>query len=106
TISGFSITEGRCGIFLNNAEHCIINDNKISGQEVGIYLFRSGNNLLNNNMVYSNKDCGIKLLTSPDNIIYNNYFSNKRNARDNKRNIWNKSTGNYWSDYEGTDENG
>ena len=105
-ISDFSIRDGRCGIFLNNAENCIINGNKISNQEAGIYLFKSGNNLLNNNMVYSNLDCGIKLLASSDNVIRGNYFDNAENARDYKFNVWNKSTGNYWSDYEGTDENG
>ncbi|WP_239451281.1 PKD domain-containing protein [Methanosarcina horonobensis] len=105
-VSGFSVTEGRCGIFLNNVRNCTISDNKISNQEVGIYLFKSGNNLLINNMVYSNLDCGVKLLTSPDNVIYGNYFNNMENARDNKLNTWNKSKGNYWSDYEGTDENG
>jgi parallel beta-helix repeat protein len=105
-ISGFSITEGRCGIFLNNADNCVISGNKISNQEAGIYLFESGNNLLSNNMVYSNLDCGIKMLASSDNIIRGNYFDNTENARDNKFNVWNGSTGNYWSDYKGTDENG
>ena len=105
-ISDFSLTEGRCGVFLNNAENCIINGNKISNQGAGIYLFKSGNNLLNNNMVYSNLDCGIKLLASSDNVIRGNYFDNTENARDYKFNVWNESTGNYWSDYKGTDENG
>ena len=105
-ISGFSITDGRCGIFLNKVENCTISDNKISNQEAGIYLFESGNNLLINNMVYSNLDCGIKLLASPGNVICGNYFDNVKNARDNKFNTWNDSKGNYWSDYEGQDENG
>ncbi len=105
-ISGFSITEGRCGVFLNKVENCTINDNKILNQEVGIYLFESGNNLLSNNMVYSNLDCGIKLLASSNNLIYGNYFNNTDNARDNKFNVWNDTKGNYWSDYNGTDENG
>ncbi|AKB18251.1 MULTISPECIES: PKD domain-containing protein [unclassified Methanosarcina] len=105
-ISDFSITNGRCGVFLNNAENCIINGNKISNQEAGIYLFKSDNNLLNNNMVYSNLDCGIKLLASSNNVIRGNYFDNAENARDYKFNVWNESKGNYWSDYEGTDENG
>lgn len=105
-ISGFSITKGRCGVFLNNVENCTISDNKISNQEVGVYLLESRNNLLNNNMVYSNMDCGIKLLSSPDNVICGNYFNNHNNVRDNKFNTWNDSKGNYWSDYEGADENG
>jgi parallel beta-helix repeat protein len=105
-ISGFSITDGRCGIFLNKVENCTISDNKISNQEVGVYLFESGNNLLSNNMVYSNTDCGVKLVASPYNIICGNYFNNVENVRDNKFNIWNDSKGNYWSDYTGGDENG
>jgi parallel beta-helix repeat protein len=105
-ISGFSITDGRCGIFLNRVNNCTISNNKISNQEVGLYLFESRNNLLNNNMVYSNLDCGVKLLTSPDNVIYGNYFNNTNNVRDNKFNTWNDSRGNYWSDYQGPDENG
>ncbi|WP_410509604.1 PKD domain-containing protein [Methanosarcina hadiensis] len=105
-VSGFSITDGRYGIFLNNIEGCTISSNKISNQEVGIYLFGSGNNLLTNNMVYSNSGCGIKLLASPDNVICGNYFNNIVNVRDNKLNTWNDSVrGNYWSDYEGLDEN-
>ncbi|WP_235283625.1 MULTISPECIES: PKD domain-containing protein [unclassified Methanosarcina] len=105
-ISDFSITEGRCGVFLNKAENCIISGNKISNQEAGIYLFESGNNRLSNNMVYSNLDCGIKLVASSNNVIRGNYFDNTENARDNKFNVWNGGTGNYWSDYKGTDENG
>ncbi|AAM06291.1 TPA: PKD domain-containing protein [Methanosarcina acetivorans] len=105
-INFFSITDGRCGIFLNNVENCVINGNKISNQEAGIYLLNSRNNLLTNNMVYSNEDCGLKLLASSENIIYGNYFDNVENARDNRFNVWNNSKGNYWSDYGGTDENG
>ncbi|WP_440948190.1 PKD domain-containing protein [Methanosarcina sp. T3] len=105
-INYFSITDGRCGIFLNNVENCVIKGNKISNQEAGIYLFNSRNNLLINNMVYSNQDCGLKLLASSENVIYGNYFENIENARDNKFNVWNKSKGNYWNDYEGTDKSG
>jgi PKD repeat protein len=39
-------------------------------------------------------------------VIYNNYFSNTNNARDDKLNIWNRTSSNYWSDYTGKDENG
>jgi len=105
-INFFSITDARCGVFLNNVENCVINGNKISNQEAGIYLFNSRNNLLTNNMVFSNEDCGLKLLASSDNLIHGNYFDNAENIRDNKFNVWNMSKGNYWSDYEGTDENG
>lgn len=105
-ISGFSITNGRCGIFINSVKNCTIADNKISNQEVGIYLFESGNNLLSNNMIYSN-GCGIKLFASPGNVICGNYFNNTENVMDDKFNTWNDSKkGNYWSDNENLDENG
>lgn len=105
SISGFSITEGRCGIFLNKVQNCTISNNKISNQEVGIYLFESDSNFLSDNMLYANLDCGLKMLASPNNIICGNYFNNANNARDNKFNTWNDTKGNYWSDYNGTDEN-
>jgi len=59
------------------------------------------------------------VLLSSNNLIYNNYFSNTNNAQDNKNNFWNITKtpgtnivggpwlgGNYWSDYEGVDEDG
>ncbi len=106
TISGFSLTDSKCGIYLNRAQNCIINNNNISGNNIGICLFKSDNNTLSDNLVSSNANCGIKLLTSSGNTIYNNYFNNMNNARDDKLNLWNRSSGNYWNDYAGKDENG
>jgi PKD repeat protein len=48
----------------------------------------------------------MKALSSAGNIIYNNRFNNTNNAFENKLNIWNSTTGNYWSDYTGTDKDG
>jgi parallel beta-helix repeat protein len=106
TISGFSIADSKCGIYLSSAENCIINYNNISGNNVGICLFKSENNTLSNNLVYSNTACGIRSLTSSGNTIYSNYFDNINNARDDKLNVWNWTSGNYWSDYTGKDEDG
>jgi parallel beta-helix repeat protein len=106
TISGFSITDSKCGIYLNGAQNCTINNNNISGNNIGICLFKSDNNTLSNNLVYSNADCGIKSFTSSGNAVYNNYFNNTNNARDDKINIWNRTSGNCWSDYTGSDEDG
>ena len=101
TISGFSIVNSKCGIYLNSAENCFISDNDISKNYIGICLSKSDNNTLSNNIVYSNIDCGIKSLTSAGNAIYNNCFNNTNNARENKFNVWNRTAGNYWSDYAG-----
>lgn len=110
TISGFSITDSKCGIYLNDAQNCIVSNNILSGNSIGICLFKSDNNTLSNNIVSSNADCGIKSFTSSGNAIYNNYFNNTNNARDeklnDKPNTWNRTSGNCWSDYTGKDEDG
>ena len=106
TISGFSIVDSKCGIYLNGAQNCTISSNNISKNDIGICLSKSDNNTLSNNIVYSNIDCGIKSFTSSGNAIYNNYFNNTNNARDDKLNVWNRTSGNYWSDYTGQDEDG
>ena len=106
TISGFSIVNSKCGIYLNGAQNCTIRSNNISKNGIGICLSKSDNNTLSNNIVYSNIDCGIKSFTSAGNAIYNNCFNNTNNAREDKLNVWNRTTGNYWSDYTGQDEGG
>lgn len=106
TISGFSIADSKCGIYLSSVQNCIINNNNISGNNIGICLFKSENNTLSNNLVYSNTDCGIRSLTSSGNTIYSNYFNNTNNARDDKLNVWNRTSGNCWSDYTGKDGDG
>ena len=106
TISGFSIADGKCGIYLYGVQNCTINNNNISGNNIGICLFKSDSNTLSDNLVSSNADCGIRLFISSGNMIYNNYFNNLNNVRDDKSNLWNLSSGNYWSDYAGKDENG
>lgn len=106
TISGLSVSQGDCGFYLNGVQNCLISNNNISKNEIGICLYNSGNNTLNDNVMYSNTECGIKLLGSSENIIYNNCFNNTKNVIENKPNVWNYTRGNYWSDYTGTDMDG
>jgi parallel beta-helix repeat protein len=107
TIRGFSIIGGKRGIYLNGAQNCRIKGNDISENKIGIYLFNSNKNALNENIIYSNLECGIKIASSEGNLIYRNYFNNMNNSREDKLNIWNSTdSGNYWSDYTGTDKNG
>ena len=97
-ISGFTVQNAtsysKAGICLDNVEHCNVSDNNVSGNNLGILLSSSSNNL-----------------------IYNNYFNNTNNAYDTGINTWNitittepniidgpSTGGNYWSDYMGSDD--
>ena len=121
-ISGFNATRatgsGMAGIYLNGADHCNISENNCSNNCEGIKLRKSSNNRLTSNTANSNSDYGISLSLSKGNLIYNNYFNNTNNAYDNRNNQWNITKtggtniiggphlgGNYWSDYDGSDEN-
>jgi len=105
TISGISIINSNCGIYLKDAQNCIINGNNITNNEIGICLSRSENNTLSTNRIYSNTKYGIKVLSSQDNIIHENYFKNTNNAMNDEFDSWNYTSGNYWNDYTGKDEN-
>lgn len=84
-IQGFTIKNGNNGIILNNSSHNIIKENNILNTNCGIYIDElSGNNL----------------------IYLNNIINNIKNAYDLSTNFWNYSSdGNYWDDYNGTDDN-
>jgi len=107
------------GIYLtSSSNNTLINNSANSNDEIGIRLLGSDdNNLTSNNA--SNNDIGVHLTSSDNNTIYNNYFNNTNNAYDDGTNTWNITAkpgtniiggpnlgGNYWSDYEGSDENG
>ena len=125
-ISGFTVNidapgGSMPGIRLHGANHCTISGNTISKNYEGISLYYSNNNTLAGNNVSSNFNHGIVILSSGNNTIYNNYFDNSRNTRflgTDYKNYWNVTNitgpnivgghyigGNYWSDYNGLDNN-
>lgn len=93
-------------------------DNRIhDNTKDGIFLDRTDNNSIYDNNCSSNDQQGIHLNCSSNNTIHNNYFNNTHNAWDDGTNVWNTTKtdgtnivggsylgGNYWSDYDGTDE--
>ncbi|MCK5040537.1 MAG: right-handed parallel beta-helix repeat-containing protein [Candidatus Aenigmarchaeota archaeon] len=111
------------GIFLGKSSHNKIAYNEIYDNEYGLRLeASSNNNNINDNTITLN-DNGLSITPSCDNpnLIYNNYFSgNTINAEDGGDTFWNTGTiqpgpnivggqnisGNYFSDYNGTDNNG
>jgi len=79
-VSGFNITDG----------------------QTGLYLEGGGNSTVTENNVFANTAYGIRVNNSNDNtIVHNNFISNAKHAWDNGTNNWNSTYfqgGNYWSD--------
>ena len=99
------------GIDLWDSCYNIIKNNTIKlNNGDGIELFDSSNdNILFGNTISSNNGFGLILdYYSYFNIIYhNNFLNNTQNANDKCNNTWDNgypSGGNYWDDYNGTDE--
>ena len=109
------------GIYLYSSRNNTLTNNNLSNNGAGIFLYESSNNVLTNNNA-SNNDYVIYLDSSSNNIIYlNNFINNDENVySEESTNIWNSTepitytyngstyanyTGNYWSDYNGTDDN-
>jgi parallel beta-helix repeat protein len=124
TLTNNNVNNNRwCGIGLREKS----NDNDITGNNAsnnncGINLENScSNNTLANNTMNNNNWCGIHLWNSCNNRIYFNNFNNSNNVDSHSNNSWYSAiemyytyngsiyknyTGNYWSDYGGTDTDG
>jgi parallel beta-helix repeat protein len=99
------------GIRMEFATHNVIANNiLVNNRGYGMYLWESTDNLFYGNTVKQSFWDGLMLgYTSMHNTFYhNNFIDNPENAFDPAgNNIWdNGSSGNYWSDYTGSDCNG
>jgi parallel beta-helix repeat protein len=108
-ISDNEISDGDYGIMIEDSQNNTITNNIIYVNEVGIYIENSENNTFNENSILEN-NIGIQLTeTSTNNDIYhNNFIENEVQATDSGTNTWDDGagTGNFWSDYTGTDSDG
>lgn len=81
-IYGFTIKDGKYGIYLDNVENCNIANNNISNNDDGIYLCDSSSNNITGNSISNNGDDGICLYVttvkahSSNNNITGNDISN------------------------------
>ena len=110
----------------NNITGCSINNTNANGINIinsdysNIYrckIYNSGNNGIyirdtseNNSIINCNikdNEFGVRIVGSINNDIYLNHFENENNSRsDSSPNAWDNGTaGNYWSDYDGLDNN-
>ncbi|RLF53722.1 MAG: hypothetical protein DRN24_00125 [Thermoplasmata archaeon] len=98
-------------IKLNNSNHNTIkNNNIINNTWISIILRNSSNNIIIKNNILNNRNGILIDSTSNNNILYYNNFINNTyyNANDYGKNTWYSTklyVCNYWSDYNGTDEN-
>ena len=71
-ISGFKVEAEETGIYLFGCSGCIITNNDLSDNEIGVSLSSSNNNTISGNRANSNKFHGIQLVTSEWNTLLNN----------------------------------
>jgi parallel beta-helix repeat protein len=118
TVKNVQINNFSCGIGLFGSHNNTISNVLLVNHGVGLSLTASDNNTFNGNTLMSNGQ-GFYLFMCYNNCIYNNSFiNNTKQVFDNwfinpglpkeleSVNIWYmNTTGNYWSDYNGTDNN-
>ena len=77
-ITGFTVRDAYYrgyGIYLYEAEHCIVSDNKATNNDYGVYLYDSSNNNIAINTASNNDWSGIYLDSSSNNNITGNTAS-------------------------------
>lgn len=99
----------RFGVYLTNSTNNTITKNNIQkNNQIGIKFDYSDNNTIHKNSIQENLIRGTILYYSNNNtFLHNNFLKNKEALTNiNSTNFFdNGFEGNYWSDYNGTDEN-
>jgi len=119
TIIENNLTNSSSGIYFCDSSNNTLSKNNIKNNLWGINFdyFNSNNSVVRN--LIENNTYGIYVMESPDNIfLHNTFLNNSKQVTDlviktqtwlfdPSINIWdNGAEGNYWSDYNGTDNNG
>jgi parallel beta-helix repeat protein len=103
------------GIFMWQSVYNNISGNRLDYNEYGVYLGEhSEHNTFIDNTIINSSHVGISFFDSSSNVFYHNNFNNTLNFYDSgldhynnpSTNSWdNGKEGNYWSDYNGADQN-
>jgi len=109
TVERLDLANNINGLLLANTNDSRIAMSTFSDNRYGIYLWGSSDNELISNNVTSNLWSGIHLSVSSGNYIFHNNLVNNSYSvyTDYSTNFWNydyPSGGNYWEDYNGTDD--
>ena len=111
TISGNNITGNHVGIFVYMSGGTIISENYIIANGIGVWLHAGSNRVVRNDII--NNSRGVLVAISGNSIQHNNFVNNNVQADVNEApsatNTWDggyPSGGNYWSNYNGTDNDG
>jgi parallel beta-helix repeat protein len=93
------------GISFYSSSGNAVSGNTIRNNYNGISFYSSSGNAVSGNTITSNNEGIYLAFHSASNIIYCNNFNNTHQVWSDSTNIWNDgSKGNYWSDYNGTDD--
>jgi parallel beta-helix repeat protein len=118
TIKNLQIRDFNAGVGLYDAYNNTISENLMVNNLAAVSLTDSDNNSITENTIIDNEN-GIYFFSSYNNSVYGNSFIN--NTKQVFDNVWNNpwlpqllsinfwdngTTGNYWSSYNGTDNNG
>ncbi len=96
------------GVYLSYNYNSTISDNSFYENEYGIHMKQSDGNIVVNNLFDKNKYGLFFCCGAESNIIFRNILVNNTeyNAKSNTKNQFDYSgVGNYWDDYNGSDEN-
>jgi parallel beta-helix repeat protein len=108
TLLGATISMNRVGILLYDTHLSQFDDVRVSGNDNGIQLQQSDDNVITGGSIFSNVFIGVNMTNSFGNLIHNNtIFDNGVQATDNTdANFWDDgypAGGNLWGDYNGSD---
>jgi len=111
TISGNNITNNYVGIYVYMGGDNIISENYITANGLGVWISGGSNRIIRNDII--NNGMGVSVDIGVNIIHHNNFINNTVQAAVNEAtsavNIWDDgypSGGNYWSNYNGTDNDG
>lgn len=96
------------GILLSGSSKCLIDGNNVTTNHEGIYLSDASNSTFTRNTIFNN-EIGLKMDGSYYNLFFHNNFLNnsqQTNFYNSPANVFdNGQEGNYWSTYQGQDNN-